>query len=204
MKNKILLINTGGTINAQRYRDLSVIPDVTTSLPVSESLIPGVISKLGFSVDIYNPQSEGLIKDSKEFTEEDIRTLSRLICKSECQFLVITHGTDKMADNAMALKKIIGNTDKVIIFVGSVVPLSMQNEHESDAIDNLRYVLENINRQKAGIYITARDEHNRRLKFFDPESVEKDRSQTHKERRFIVRMKKGLQKEGGEITNLRL
>ena len=91
-----------------------------------------------------------------------------------------------MADNARALQKELRGTDKVVAFVGAMVPLSMHSQHPSDGIDALRFTLENIASQPPGVYVTGWDARNNALGFHDPGEVDKDPSPSLENLRFTV------------------
>jgi len=190
MNHRILLIRTGGTIDSKVYEapfDLSNPPPNVKTLKGDESLIMQTVSRLPNAgrVDHFSwvgRQEDRFVKDSKEFTPEDIGALAHIILDDSRQFFVITHGTDWMVKNAMMLQELLRGSDKVVVFTGAMVPLSMQNEYqeltkqgrETDAVEALRYTLERISHTKPGVYIAGRDAHNERMGFLDPDKVEKD------------------------------
>ena len=58
-------------------------------------------------------------KDSLEMTDDDRLAIRRAVEAEPCERIVITHGTDTMADTARALLGIAGKT---IVFTGAMEP----------------------------------------------------------------------------------
>jgi L-asparaginase/Glu-tRNA(Gln) amidotransferase subunit D len=177
--NGILLIQTGGTIDSEPYEDPKNPPNNVQTLKGEDSLIQGVLQNMGLldRVTRYSwigDQEDRLNKDSKEFSENDISELAEIIKADENESVIITHGTDFMVKNAKILQEIIGQTDKKIIFVGSMVPLSMHGKNNSDAIPALKYAIENIEHAENGINLVGISRFGTQLQFFNPNEVEKD------------------------------
>lgn len=182
--NRILLIRTGGTIDAKPYDDPRNPPEIVDALSTEDSLISGVLKEIGAeNVDQFTwlgDLGSKFVKDSKEFTQRDLEALGRIINGDDHSHFIITHGTDAMVENAKYLKLILAQ-DKTIVFVGAMVPLSMQDRYPSDGIESLRYAIGNISEKGAGVYVIGRESKTKRLGFFDPEKVEKDRESSLQE-----------------------
>ena len=79
-------------------------------------------------------------KDSADLTPEDRQLILDRCTTSPENRILITHGTDTIAETARYLgEKGVGN--KTVVLVGSFVPLSQEN---SDAFFNLGYGLGNM------------------------------------------------------------
>lgn len=156
---KILVIATGGTIDAEPYEVTPV--DIT---PLEHTMIPKALETLDLS-DICDVH-EFSMKDSKYIGIEEITQLTRLIeDKSEhYDHFIITHGTDATPPNGRMLKLLFepsGITGKTIVFTGSMEPLLNGTQPTSaadidsatsDGWKNLHYTINHIKKQPAGIY----------------------------------------------------
>jgi len=179
MTDRILLIRTGGTIDAESCADPRNPPPVVTTLKGEKSFVIRTVPTLPNHdlIDDFSwagRQEDRFFKDSKEFTPQDLHSFAQIIKDHPHRYVVVTHGTDAMVKNASALQELLQGTDKVVVFTGSIVPLSMQDMHESDGVAALRFAFERVSNQSPGVYIAGRDAHSHRLAFFDPSTVEKD------------------------------
>lgn len=191
-KPRILLIRTGGTIDAEAYADPRRPPEIVQVRKDGGSLIMAAMRDLpqGERVDEYRwgiAREADFSKDSKLFTHEDARALAEILRADDHRFILVTHGTDAMAANADAVKKYLGETDKTILFTGSMVPLSMAARHGGDAWDNLRFAVENIERLPAGVHLLGRDAKTLRLQFFSPGQAQKDLAQSRESLQLVFR-----------------
>lgn len=173
---RILLIPTGGTIDSVPY-DLDKVPRIITPAENADSIVAATVRKLpgGEYVDEYTWLGNGrkFIKDSKEFTDKDLQEIADIMKNDDHRSFIITHGTDQMAQNAARLGEYMEGSGKIIVFAGSIVPLSVRPE-ASDAIPALTFTLKKISCQKPGVYVVGHDVQTKRLGFFDPSKVEKD------------------------------
>ncbi|MEJ7588713.1 MAG: asparaginase domain-containing protein [Ferruginibacter sp.] len=102
--------------------------------------------------------------DSLEMTEED-RTLIVHQCKyCDENKIVITHGTDTMADTARILAGEI--TDKTIILTGAMIPIKFGS---SDGLFNLGSALAFAQALPAGVYVAMNG------KYFNWDNVRKNK-----------------------------
>jgi len=131
------------------------------------------------------------VKDSQEFDDYDIAALAQIIRDDSRRYFIITHGTSAMAKNAADLQELLKGSNKVVVFTGAMVPLSMQHIHESDAIPALEYTLLHIKEKDPGVYIVGRKaltkphDHD----FFDPAKVVKDGDRSLAWLQYIVKPK---------------
>lgn len=177
---RILLIRTGGTIDAQPYDDARDPPAHITPLPdalsqVSEivaQLAPGRVNALSWG----HWDAQRFVKDSKDFSPEDIAALAAVIRADTHSHFLVTHGTDAMAANAHLLQEHLRGSGKSVMLVGSMVPLSMDHHHAGDARASLAFAVSRLEQQGPGVTIVGRDAHTQRLQCFDPAQVRKDRA----------------------------
>ncbi len=180
MTNRILLIRTGGTIDAQDYDDPKAPPQNIVTLKSENSPIFPIIKTLPNHENIDNHiwdkhEEKRFVKDSKFFTPEEIKSLAEIIKKDQrhAHFL-LTHGTDAIVENAILLNQELENSNKTVLFIGSIVPLSMRQTHKCTGVETLRYAIENIYECPPGIYIVGTDLPNGKWGLFDPAYVYKD------------------------------
>jgi len=176
MKNRILLIRTGGTIDAEPCDDPRAPPPVVTTLrPEDSRLLPTVAALPGHEkVDAlpWTAREENrFVSDSQLFTPGDIRALAGIIKSKVYRYFILTHGTDGMVMNATRLQAELRGEDKVVVFAGAMVPLAMP---ESDGVEALRFSIAHIAEQPPGVYIAGTDAAGA-WRFFDPAMVQKDR-----------------------------
>jgi L-asparaginase len=169
MRGDTLIIMTGGTIDAEAYPDPLNPPKDAAMLKTS--LIPEVVWEMkgGSECDFLSWKA----KDSKHFTREDMEDLAKIIRTSHARHIIITHGTDAMAEHSREISALLQRqdhtlrrdkpsgahdrfirgehpaTDKVVVFTGALMPLA--NGSESDAYKNLEYILRNIHRWPPGV-----------------------------------------------------
>lgn len=132
-----LFICTGGTLDAEEYTDPQHPPAHATMLEGSlatqeiRALMGARGLKEGYDFDIL----EWRMKDSKDFTPDDLIELAGLIRTAPAQKIIITHGTDAMAPNARAVKRMLKDSRKYAAFTGAMIPLA--NGRDSDGPGNL-------------------------------------------------------------------
>lgn len=159
----LLIIITGGTIDAEAYADPENPPKIATML--EESAVPAALAGMNLARPYYC--FLWLRKDSKEFTEADIKALAQVIKTSGHTEIVITHGTDRMVENSRMLAGVgIQDSGIRVAFTGSMIPLA--NGEHSDGYRNLRYAMENISEFPVGVWIAFEG------KRFDPHQTIKD------------------------------
>lgn len=180
MKDRILLIRTGGTIDAESYDNPKSPPAFVNTLSAEASLLFSTVETLphhekvdGFT---WAARQEGrFVKDSQLFTSEDIDALAEIIKQHRNGYFILTHGTDAMVKNATRLQQKLQDSDKVVAFVGAMVPLSMHQKHASDGVNALSFAIEQIAECKPGVHIVGTDSATGQWGFFNPAQVQKDR-----------------------------
>jgi L-asparaginase len=142
-KNTLHFIMTGGTIDST-YESIK-----DTVVPSEHSTIPQFIKILKLYEECIF--TEVCMKDSRELTQEDRARLLEAVKSSESKRIIITHGTYTMPDTARYLKENLGNSDKVIIFVGAMIPLV--GFTPTDTGFNLGYAVARSQELTVGIYV---------------------------------------------------
>ncbi|MFH1276370.1 MAG: asparaginase domain-containing protein [Candidatus Woesearchaeota archaeon] len=89
-----------------------------------------------------------MLKDSIEMTNEDRIKILKECKKSKEKQIVITHGTDSMAETAQLLDKHVNN--KTIILTGAMIPETLE---KTDALFNLGGAIIAAQTLKTGVYI---------------------------------------------------
>jgi L-asparaginase len=151
----LLILTTGGTIDKQYFDATSqytiVGTMVTRLLEVGRVLHPVAIEEV-------------MRKDSLELDDADRATIAARAAAAAATRIVITHGTDTMAETARALAGIAGKT---IVLVGALAPARFA---ESDAAFNLGMAFATAQIADPGVYITMNGT------VFDARRVTKDRA----------------------------
>lgn len=150
----LLVLTTGGTIDKQYFDALSAyqITDTVVAriLEVARMALPFRIEEL-------------LRKDSLELTEVDRGLIRERVLAAGERRIVITHGTDTMAETARTLAGIAGKT---IVLAGALAPARFI---DSDAAFNLGMAVAAAQLAAPGVYITMNGT------VFDGLRVRKDR-----------------------------
>lgn len=139
----IQIVTTGGTIDKVYF-------DANSEFEVGDSLLPELLSESNIH-DGY--QITGLMrKDSLEMNDADRERVRQTVASSQCDKILITHGTDTMAETARALTAI---NDKTIVLMGAMQPARMRR---SDAVFNLGFAWAAVQLLPAGVYIAMNGE----------------------------------------------
>jgi L-asparaginase len=156
MKN-ILFILTGGTIDAKttgQERDeileISAIPEYLGALHIGQKIRFFQFCK----------------KDSRDVNEFDRLGILSEIQTSDEEIIIVTHGTFTLVDTAKYLKQKLTGVKKVIILLGSMIPL--KGFENSDAPFNLGFALGKAESLSYGVYILMNS------RVFDPDEAVKD------------------------------
>ncbi|WP_243360297.1 asparaginase domain-containing protein [Fundidesulfovibrio terrae] len=135
---KISIYTMGGTIDKIYFDDLS---DYTVGSPQVGEILKEAHGAFDFEVH------EVLRKDSLHLTDEDRAMLRARIEADPCPFILVTHGTDTMADTAKAL---MGLPGKTIVFTGALSPARFKG---SDAGFNVGCAVGAVQSLASGVYI---------------------------------------------------
>ncbi len=139
----ITILTTGGTIDKVYF-------DANSDFEVGDTLLPDLLTESNIH-DGYTIH-EVLRKDSLEITADDRQAIVQAASSTPGDKILITHGTDTMAETASALKTVKGKT---IVLFGAMQPARMRR---SDAIFNLGFAWSAVSLLPEGIYIAMNGE----------------------------------------------
>jgi L-asparaginase len=151
----IRIFITGGTfdkeyneLTGQLYFNDSHLPEM---LDLGRNLVPVEIRTL-------------MMVDSLEMTDEDRSLIAEHCRKSKEDKIIITHGTDTMAETAQLLaKKVRGKT---IVLTGAMIPYKFGS---SDGLFNLGSALAFVQTLKPGVYVAMNG------RYFNASNVRKNK-----------------------------
>lgn len=151
----ILVLTTGGTIDKNYFDKLSEYQ--ITDSAIGELLEEGRVTLPHRIVELMR-------KDSLELTDDDRALIADTARGASETRIVVTHGTDTIAETAKALAGIEGKT---IVLTGALAPARFT---ESDASFNLGMAFAAAQTAPAGVYIAMSGQ------VFDGLKVRKDRA----------------------------
>lgn len=151
---KLLLLTTGGTIDAQPYPEDDP-PAVST--PSEDRLSLRTLTALIQNQDAALDCIEICNKDSKLIDGKDLDALERAILTHPgYDRVIVTIGTDRMTGTAQDLKARLRDSPPCpVVFTGAILPLA--NGETSDGPANLRLAAFGEPKAAPGIYITMHD-----------------------------------------------
>lgn len=139
----IQIFTTGGTIDKVYF-------DANSEFEVGHSLLPELLSESNIH-EGYRLR-ELMRKDSLEMNDEDRQRVLTAARECDCARIVITHGTDTMADTAAVLA---GLKDKTIVLTGAMQPARMRR---TDAVFNVGFAWAAVQLLPPGVYIAMNGE----------------------------------------------
>jgi L-asparaginase len=146
---------TGGTfdkeyneLNGQLYFKDSHLPEM---LDLGRCLVPVDIRTL-------------MMIDSLEMTQIDRELIARHCREAEEQQIVITHGTDTMAETARVLAEMV--TGKTIVLTGAMIPYKFGS---SDGLFNLGSAMAFVQTLPPGVYVAMNG------RYFHAQNVRKNK-----------------------------
>jgi L-asparaginase len=132
------IFTTGGTIDKVYF-------DALSEFQIGEPMVGQILSDAGVSFDY---AIESLMKkDSLEITDTDRELILAKVLASNADRILITHGTDTMAQTAEVLN---AATDKTIVLTGAMQPARFR---DTDAIFNIGCAIGVLQSQPAGVYL---------------------------------------------------
>ncbi len=150
---KVKFLTTGGTIDKIYF-------DAKSRYEVGE---PQIARLLEFANVTFDWQAESILqKDSLDITDADREMIVEKVKSEQFRNIVITHGTDRMVQTALALR---GIPDKVIVLTGSMQPA---NFRDTDALFNLGFALGALQALPEGVYVCING------RIFNPEKIRKN------------------------------
>jgi L-asparaginase len=135
----IRIFVTGGTFDKE-YNEL------TGQLFFQDTHLPEMV-KLGrcrLPVDVRTL----MMIDSLEMTEMDRELIGRHCQEADEDKIIITHGTDTMADTALVLSNMV--KDKTVVITGAMIPYKFGS---SDGLFNLGSALAFVQTLSPGVYV---------------------------------------------------
>ena len=154
MTKECFILTTGGTIDKVYF-------DAKSSYAVGDPQIEEVLRLAQVNLP-YRVHSL-MRKDSLEISDEDRKIIREAIESVDNQMVLVTHGTDTMAETGRFLK---GIPSKTIVLTGSLQPARFR---DNDAIFNIGFALAAVQALPAGVYVAMNGQ------FYDPDLVRKDR-----------------------------
>ena len=151
----IRIFVTGGTFDKE-YNELS------GQLLFKDSQLPEML-KLGRNLIPVEIRTLMMV-DSLEMTTSDRELIADNCMKSPEEKIIITHGTDTMAETAILLSKKI--KDKTIVITGAMIPYKFGS---SDGLFNLGSALAFVQTLPHGVYIAMNG------RYFHGENVRKNK-----------------------------
>ena len=134
----VSIYTTGGTIDKVYF-------DAKSDYQIGKAQITDILveANVTLSYTVHNLLS----KDSLELTDDDRVLIREHVQADSHSRILITHGTDTMAQTANALQPV---TDKTIVLVGSLSPARFKN---SDAVFNIGFAVGAVQLLQPGVYI---------------------------------------------------
>ncbi|MDX1459514.1 MAG: asparaginase domain-containing protein [Xanthomonadales bacterium] len=152
---RLHIITTGGTIDKIYFDDKS-------DYQIGEPQIGDTLRAMNVAFEF---QISALMrKDSLDITDEDRQFIRQVVKRTEARHILITHGTDTMAETALKLADIEG---KVIVLTGSLFPARFK---DSDAVFNIGCAVGAVQSLPEGAWIVMNG------KVWQPGKVRKNRS----------------------------
>ena len=136
---KIAIVTTGGTIDKVYF-------DARSHYEVGESHVPWILQEA--RADVETEVVNLMAKDSLDLTAEDRARIRGAVEGLAQRHVLITHGTDTMADTARAL---VGIPGKVIVLTGALSPARFRS---TDAPFNVGMALAVLQTVTEGVWVT--------------------------------------------------
>lgn len=148
------IFTTGGTIDKVYF-------DALSEFQVGASPLDAILSEANVSIDY--ALTSLMKKDSLELDDADRAAVRDAVLTCEAKHVLITHGTDTMAQTAEALRDI---ADKTVVLTGAMQPARLRS---TDAIFNVGFAIAAARMQPPGVYIAMNG------RVFEAGHVRKDR-----------------------------
>ena len=135
----ILILTTGGTIDKLYF-------DALSEYQIGDSVVGRLLQTARVAQEVRIV--ELMRKDSLELTDEDRAAIGAAVAGAAERRIVITHGTDTMADTARTIAGDVG--DKTVVLVGALAPARFA---DSDAVFNLGMAVAAVQTAGPGVFI---------------------------------------------------
>ncbi|HXS80516.1 MAG TPA: asparaginase domain-containing protein [Gammaproteobacteria bacterium] len=152
---KIHVLTTGGTIDKVYF-------DAKSEFEVGPPMIADLLKEAHVTAEV--TVEPVLAKDSLELSDADRALIRERVAACESDRILITHGTDTMAETAKTLAGIAGKT---IVLTGSMQPARFRN---TDAVFNVGFALGVVQVLPPGVYLAING------RVFDAARVRKNRA----------------------------
>jgi L-asparaginase len=139
----ITILTTGGTIDKVYF-------DAKSEFEIGDTLLQELLTEANIH-EGYRLR-ELMRKDSLDMTADDRDVIVEAVGQTNATRILITHGTDTMAQTAEALKDV---RDKTIVLFGAMQPARMRR---SDAVFNLGFAWAAVSLLPPGVYIAMNGE----------------------------------------------
>jgi L-asparaginase len=150
---EIKILTVGGTIDKIYF-------DAQSEFKVGEPQIGELLQEANVNFD-YSVESL-MRKDSLDMDDEDRQVVRQAVERQSADRILITHGTDTMADTARAL---VGVAGKTVVLTGAMQPARLR---VSDAIFNIGFAIAALQQLDEGVYVAINGQ------VFDPLHVHKN------------------------------
>lgn len=137
--NPVRIIITGGTFD-KHYDELQGV------LSFKDSHIPDIIKQVRIRVPTVLELNQ--LIDSLDMLEENRQNILDACLRSPEDHIIITHGTDRMAETARILGEAV--LPKTIVMTGAMIPYSVSG---SDALFNLGTAFSAVQLLETGVYV---------------------------------------------------
>src|SRR5690606_931130 len=135
---QLRIFTTGGTIDKVYF-------DAKSEYEVGEPVVGRILHDAGAGFEF--AITELMKKDSLDLTDADRACIRSAVAADSATQVLITHGTDTMADTARAL---LGIPGKTIVLTGSLSPARFQS---SDAVFNIGCAIGAVQSLPPGVYV---------------------------------------------------
>lgn len=139
----IQIFTTGGTIDKVYF-------DASSEFSIGDSLVPELLAESGIGGGYRI--NELARKDSLDMTDDDRAAIHQAVQACGSERILITHGTDTMAETAQVLASV---KDRTIVLVGAMQPARMRR---TDAPFNLGFAWAAVQLLPPGVYIAMNGE----------------------------------------------
>ena len=141
IKDNVILLACGGTIDKIYF-------DAKSSYSVGAPASSDILKRGGVQLP---PPRSITKKDSLDMTDDDRAAVAAAVLACDGRRIVVTHGTDTMADTARAVaSSLSAAAEKTVVFVGSFLPAVFR---DSDADFNLGFAIAAALAMPAGVYV---------------------------------------------------
>lgn len=158
---RILVVTTGGTIEALYNPEEGTPHHVPVPGSRHESCIPAALAKMGVDAGCeFWPLD---MRDSKKIITATLDAVLARAGEEDFRRVVIVHGTDTMPANARYMERRVAEwgaeramDERVFVFTGAMSPLRDKHGQWRDASDgweNLRRALHDTAEAKPGVYV---------------------------------------------------